>query len=113
MPPHGQSSYYHYNGYSPSRSKTLVMALWASSTPKKVAAFAGTARAMAGPMPGKKALNPPPACMPLMVPAIVGLPSALCNLDLIVSMGKTGIQDRKSTRLNSSHSGESRMPSSA
>ena len=27
--------------------------------------------------------------------------------------GKTSVVDRKSTRLNSSHSGESRMPSSA
>ena len=34
------------------------------------------------------------------------------NLDLQVSLGFSAI-DRKSTRLNSSHSGESRMPSSA
>ena len=30
-----------------------------------------------------------------------------------VAYGASGEQDRKSTRLNSSHSGESRMPSSA
>ena len=30
-----------------------------------------------------------------------------------VRTNQTGLQDRKSTRLNSSHSGESRMPSSA
>ena len=35
------------------------------------------------------------------------------SLALGVSRWKTIIQDRKSTRLNSSHSGESRMPSSA
>jgi hypothetical protein len=42
-------------------SNMLVMAFWANSTPRKVAAFAGTALAMAGPMPGKKALKPPEA----------------------------------------------------
>ena len=31
----------------------------------------------------------------------------------VVEEEKTHVQDRKSTRLNSSHSGESRMPSSA
>ena len=37
------------------------------------------------------------------------------DLRVTVSTGKraAGLQDRKSTRLNSSHSGESRMPSSA
>ena len=33
--------------------------LCANSTPKNVAAFAGTALAIAGPIPGKNALNPP------------------------------------------------------
>ena len=69
----------------------LLKNLCASSTPKKVAAFAGTALASAGPNPGKKALMPPLLYTPLIVPPIVGLPSALCNLDLIVSIGKTGI----------------------
>ena len=32
---------------------------------------------------------------------------------LYANLGKCDFQDRKSTRLNSSHSGESRMPSSA
>ena len=40
--------------------------------------------------------------------AIVGAPHACA-----VSNCTTALQDRKSTRLNSSHSGESRMPSSA
>ena len=37
------------------------------------------------------------------------------SLDYIVDVTdfKTGVVDRKSTRLNSSHSGQSRMPSSA
>ena len=37
------------------------------------------------------------------------------NLNLIFGLASMvmGIRDRKSTRLNSSHSGESRMPSSA
>ncbi len=55
---------------------TLSNALWANSTPKNVAAFAGTALAIAGPIPGKKALNPPLLHNPLIVPPIVGLPSA-------------------------------------
>lgn len=41
------------------QSKNLLIAFCANSTPKKVAAFAGTALAMAGPRPGKKALKPP------------------------------------------------------
>lgn len=57
----------------------------------KVAAFAGTALARAGPKPGKKALNPPLAKTPRIVPPIVGRPSALCSRDFMVSMGKTGI----------------------
>lgn len=57
----------------------------------KVAALAGTALANAGAKPGKNALNPPAAYKERMVPPIVGRPAALCNLDLTVSMGKTGI----------------------
>ena len=34
-------------------------------------------------------------------------------LDFIITLVVVNSQDRKSTRLNSSHSGESRMPSSA
>ena len=35
-------------------------------------------------------------------------------ISLVVNVGADGVEaDRKSTRLNSSHSGESRMPSSA
>src|SRR6266536_1276190 len=49
----------------------------------KVAALAGTALAIAGPNPGKNAFNPPLAYTPLIVPPIVGRPSALCNLDLM------------------------------
>ena len=41
----------------------------------------------------------------------VSKPSVLLTLD--ESRPATGLLDRKSTRLNSSHSGESRMPSSA
>lgn len=37
----------------------LFIAWCANSTPKKVAALAGTALASAGPKPGKKALKPP------------------------------------------------------
>lgn len=40
-------------------SNTFPIALCASSTPKNVAAFAGTALAIAGPIPGKNALYPP------------------------------------------------------
>ena len=38
--------------------KALFMALCASSTPRKVTSFAGTALAIAGPKPGKNALKP-------------------------------------------------------
>ena len=44
------------------------------------------------------------------VGALVGIMVLLGVFALIFSINKT---DRKSTRLNSSHSGESRMPSSA
>ncbi|KAL8763188.1 MAG: hypothetical protein Q9194_007400, partial [Teloschistes cf. exilis] len=57
----------------------------------KVAAFAGTALAIAGPIPGKNALIPPALHKPLTVPPIVGRPSADCSRDLMVSIGKTGI----------------------
>ena len=39
---------------------------------------------------------------------------AICNANTLVrSVRNIGIRDRKSTRLNSSHSQQSRMPSSA
>lgn len=43
----------------PSQSNIFLNALCANSTPKNVAALAGTALANAGPNPGKKALIPP------------------------------------------------------
>ena len=45
---------------------------------------------------------------PAITPAIDALAAALLE-----AFGIPGLSDRKSTRLNSSHSGESRMPSSA
>ena len=46
--------------------------------------------------------------------ALFGLATIIWNIRTIVKETKAEIQgDRKSTRLNSSHSGESRMPSSA
>ena len=39
--------------------------------------------------------------------------ATLCCRSKVVIFGILGKEDRKSTRLNSSHSGESRMPSSA
>ena len=43
-----------------------------------------------------------------------GYPRTLAQVDELDSMlAELGQEDRKSTRLNSSHSGESRMPSSA
>ena len=48
---------------------------------------------------------------------LMGLSSIMVSPDAERAQGKTSLyevnQDRKSTRLNSSHSGESRMPSSA
>src|SRR5271156_2366821 len=67
------------------------MALWANSTPTKVAAFAGTALARAGPNPGKNALIPPALYTLLITPPTVGLPSADCSRDFTMSRGKTGI----------------------
>ncbi len=74
--------------YDPSNE---FIPLCANSTPKNVAALAGTARAIAGPNPGKKARSPPLLHTPFTVPAMVGRPSADCSRDLIVSTGKTGI----------------------
>ena len=44
---------------------------------------------------------------------VIGLPKLNFEKDRICNTCQLGKQDRKSTRLNSSHSGESRMPSSA
>ena len=52
------------------------------------------------------------AIMKVMLPTLRGERQATYSPVLPVSP-KSGIVDRKSTRLNSSHSGESRMPSSA
>ena len=68
----------------------MPIACCASSTPKKVAAFAGMALAIAGANPGKKALIPFAFHNELTTPPKVGLPGILCNLDLTVSTGNTG-----------------------
>ena len=58
-------------------------------------------------------------CEPLTYPAVRGIAARLGITLVPVAMDADGmcpealLQDRKSTRLNSSHSGESRMPSSA
>ena len=44
---------------------------------------------------------------------ILGISSELRQMALIIILLKAGLSDRKSTRLNSSHSVTSRMPSSA
>src|ERR1700712_665281 len=75
----------------PPQPSTEFIALCANSTPTNVAAFAGMALAMAGPNPGKKAFTPPLLYNPDTTPEIVGRPSAVCILDLMVSTGKTGI----------------------
>ena len=61
-----------------------------------------------------------PADMPLTGAAIRALPAGLLLLAITRRLPEgqwwwrsTVLSDRKSTRLNSSHSGESRMPSSA
>ena len=61
-----------------------------------------------------------PLILALPVAAAAGAVTFLspCCLPLVPGYlsyvtGMTGARDRKSTRLNSSHSGESRMPSSA
>lgn len=44
---------------TPPYPNALFIALCANSTPRKVTALAGTALAIAGPIPGKNALKPP------------------------------------------------------
>ena len=45
--------------------------------------------------------------------AVAGNPISFLNIDRAETQFSDDVEDRKSTRLNSSHSGESRMPSSA
>lgn len=54
----------------------LFIAICAISTPKNVAALAGTALAKAGPNPGKKAFTPPLPYSCRMVPMMLRFPSA-------------------------------------
>lgn len=83
--------------------KTLFIAWCANSTPKKVAALAGTALAIAGPIPGKNALMPPREWISRIVPPMLRLPSPDCMRDLIVSTGKTLYRNRAISNVSQIH----------
>ena len=55
----------------------------------------------------------PPILVGVLKGAVMVMADLARRIDLTVEMDWMAVSDRKSTRLNSSHSGESRMPSSA